>query len=136
MASTNDPVGSCSVFKELTNGNYLAVGKVYLCPAEAGKTTGTAKNFTSSNNSYACVVATSKGFPGLSKSNSTDNPLILERGLIGAPSFVVHLQDSTWSSNSPHADLSGNVFYIDGRAERKMKLETGADGAKGYVLEP
>ena len=136
VGSTNDPVNSCSVFKQLTNGNYLAVGKIYLCPSASAKTTGNEVHFTSSNNTYACVVASSKGFPGLTESDSAHNPLVLDSGLVGAPGFVVRLQNSTWAPNSSHGIRGGSVFYVDGHVEFKTKLETGKDGDRGYILEP
>jgi len=134
--SSNSSLTSSSVFLSLTNGNYLSVGRIYLCPQDEKRTCGTSSCFTSSNNSYACLVADSTGTKGLTEGESSDNPLILDRGLIGAPGYAINLTNATWSQTSPHKTYGGNIFYVGGHASFRRFFDTGSDGTNGFVVVP
>lgn len=143
IVTSNNGITSTSVFLSLTNGNYLMPGRIYLCPSENYPYTSNTKiasvgpgNFTSTNNSYACVVSNASGIHGLNESMSSDNPLILDRGLIGTPGSVIHLGNTHWNTDSPHKVDGGNIFYVGGHAAFRKNFDTGADGTNGYVLEP
>ena len=137
---TNKTLGSSnSVFAGLTNGNYLAIGKVYLCPSETGMSTGTSAGFGATNNAYACLGAdTAAG--ALTESASSDNPLIFDAGVgsSGSATMVNTLSGSTtkWIS-SPHNDTAGgNIFYVGGQAAFKKTFDVGTDGTNGCMKIP
>ena len=136
IVTAKNSVTSSSVFASLTNGNYLAIGKVYTCPQDTGKVTGSSSSFGPANNSYACVVSNSTGLHGLNESVSSDNPLIFDTGLKGAPGYVINLKDAKWDSGSSHKGGGGNIFFVGGQAAFRKVFDTGADGTNGFVILP
>ncbi len=137
IGASSNSVTSSSVFATLTNGCYLSIGKIYICPQDKGKVTGTSGLFGAANNSYACVVSNSSGLHGLSETNSSDNPLILDAHLKGAPGYVVNLTNAKWNSNASHGGGDGgNIFYVGGQAAFKKTFDTGTDGTDGFIVEP
>lgn len=141
MASSTNSLTSTSVFLSLTNGGYLQPGKIYVCPSDMKKKPFkkpffSSGSFTSSNNSYACVVADATGTNGMTEGASSDQPLIFDEGLIGAPGWVIGLTNAAWKTTSAHKGDGGNIFYVGGQAGWKKKLEVGGDGTNGYVVVP
>ena len=135
---TNKTLGSSnSVFAGLTNGNYLAISKGYLCPSDTGKTTGTSSSFTSANNSYACVGADAAG-GAITESSSSDNPLIFDAGIgTSATSISGYSANTTKWSSSPHGSTDGGcIFYVGGQAAFKKVFDCGTDGTNGVVKIP
>lgn len=100
------------------------------------KIAGSPGNFTTVNNSYAYVVADAAGTNGLSEAGSSDQPLIFDEGVIGAPGWVIGLTHAFWKSTSAHKGDGGYVFYVAGQAGFKKKFDTGSDGTNGYVVVP
>ncbi len=127
---------SSSVFLGLTNGHYLHVGSIYVCPLDRSRRPGTVNAFGISNNSYACSVADLTGRTGLTEAVTSDNPMVFDRGLAGAPGWIKNLTNATWLASSPHGTDGGNIFYADGRSGFKNFFDTGKDGTNGFVLEP
>ncbi|MCC7519198.1 MAG: type II secretion system protein [Verrucomicrobiae bacterium] len=133
-----------------TNGNYLAIGKIYVCPSDSGKTAGTAptaSGFTETNNSYAYVTSGSAvGDPGLSESSSSDQPLILDRDIGtskttststgSGEALLSTVSSNKWATISPHKGDGGNVFYVGGQAVFKKYLDCSTDGTNGYYRKP
>lgn len=135
------PTGIASAnttFAMLTNGNYLAIGKIYLCPSDTGKTTGWTLSFGAANCSYSCVNLDNKGGALFDDTNSWDNPLIFDAG-IGAAGVRVQslaISSAKWTT-SPHGGTSGgNIFYTGGQAAFKRVFDTGKDGTNGVVKIP
>ena len=130
---TNFTLGSAnSVFAGLTNGSYLAVGKVYLCPSDSGKSTGTSSSFGSANNSYGCV-GNDTGGGSLTESASSDQPLVFDAGIGGSAINVSAYRGNTskWVS-SPHNSVDGgSIFYVGGQASFKKVFDEGTDGTNG-----
>ncbi len=131
---------SNSVFAGLTNGSYLAIGKVYLCPSDSGKSTGTLSGFNATNCSYACIGADT-GTGAMSESASSDQPLIFDGGIgsSGSATMINTLgtaQTTKWVS-SPHNSVDGgSIFYVGGQAAFKKTFDVGADGTNGCIKIP
>lgn len=131
---------SMRVFMQLaTNGNYLAIGKIYNCPSDSGKSAGTAPTatgFTSTNCSYECGVASDS--LGISESASSDTPVVFDRGVgnsasnpTTAPSDGAAfgtISSNKWLTTSPHKGDGGNIFYLGGQAQFKKNFDCGSDG--------
>jgi prepilin-type N-terminal cleavage/methylation domain-containing protein len=134
---------SMRVFAQLaTNGNYLAIGKIYVCPSDSGKTSGTAPTaagFTSSNCSYDCGVASDSA--GISEGASSDTPVVFDRGVgnsTTSPTAVpsdgatfASIASNKWctsSALSTHKGDGGNIFYLGGQAQFKKNFDCGSDG--------
>lgn len=146
LPGTND--NSNRVFCQLaTNGNYLAIGKIYNCPSDSGKTAGTAPTstgFTATNNSYECgVVSDTAGIP---ESASSDTPIVFDRGISTSPTSpttkasngatFLSLSSNKWttaSADSPHKGDGGNIFYLGGQAQFKKNFDTGSDGTNAIL---
>ena len=131
---------SMRVFMQLaTNGNYLAIGKIYNCPSDSGKSAGTAptaSGFTATNCSYECGVASDS--LGISESASSDTPVVFDRGVgnsasnpnaapADAAAFAT-ISSNKWLSASPHKGDGGNIFYLGGQAQFKKNFDCGSDG--------
>ena len=131
---------SNSVFAGLTNGAYLAIGKVYLCPSDSGKSTGTTTAFNATNNSCSCAC-NDTGTGALTESASSDQPLIFDAGIgsSGSTTAINTLgtaQTTKWIS-SPHNSVDGgSIFYVGGQAAFKKTFDTGSDGTNGVIKIP
>ncbi len=141
IVTSNNGITSTSVFLSLTNGGYLQPGKIYVCPSDKKKkpfkkTFFSSGSFTEANNSYACVVANATGTNGMTEAASSDQPLLFDEGLIGAPGYAINLTNATWSAASPHKTDGGNIFYVGGHAGWKKRFDTGSDGTNGFVVVP
>ena len=143
------PVANSSnaCFARLTNGNYLAIGKIYVCPSDTTRVTGALAVFGIENNSYSYILS-------LSEASPTDNPLILDAGLGSADtSSAAEIADfaaldyanggsNAWSllvptavaAGSPHRADGGNVMYVGGNAGFKRMLDCGIQGTNGNYL--
>jgi prepilin-type N-terminal cleavage/methylation domain-containing protein len=139
----------------LTNGSYLSISKIYICPSDVQsvKTTGQVGiAFGADNCSYAYIY-------GLTEANSADNPLIIDSGLGNArtPNIVLSANyqpltfvaagvgSNMWASSQPsvagtagstHKGDGGNVFYVGGQASFKKYLDCGSDGTAGTYTIP
>ena len=132
---------SFAVFGGLTNGNYLSIGRIYICPSDSGKVTGTSASFGLSNCSYACVVSDTAG-NGMNESASSDQPLIMDRGVststaagageAAATASIDSIKNDLWIVGAPHKADGGNIFYAGGQAGFKKKLDCGSDGTNGF----
>ncbi len=132
---------SMRVFAQLaTNGNYLAIGKIYVCPSDSGKTPGTAPTatgFTATNCSYDCGVASDT--TGIPESASSDTPVVFDRGVSGASltalpgdaATFATIASNKWCTTTAlttHKGDGGNIFYLGGQAQFKKNFDCGADG--------
>ncbi len=145
---------SNNAFAKLTNGNYLAIGKIYTCPSDAAKVVGSAATFGVDNNSYAYIDR-------LTESMSPNNPLILDAGVgaafgSGTPFATLNatlltpgggaalIYSNQWSQaisvpgtmGSPHKGDGGNVFYVGGHASWKKFVDCDGDGTNGIYIIP
>jgi prepilin-type N-terminal cleavage/methylation domain-containing protein len=131
---------SSGMFMLITN--YMPLGKIYNCPSDStastppsvGTLSGSASAETS--NSFCGVTADTTGITGLKESHSTDNPLILDRGIVTANTKLSDKTNTTWASTSPHKGAGGNIFYIGGQVGFKPKFPGGNDGTNGFILIP
>jgi prepilin-type N-terminal cleavage/methylation domain-containing protein len=137
---------SNAIFASLTNGNYLAIGKIYVCPSEPTgfKSAGTS-TLSSQNNSYAFVA-------GLTEASQDVNPLVLDNGVasvigggtvLSGATITSGLQNFVWAntvstvangSGSPHLNAGGNIFYVGGQAGFKRQFDTGTAGGSQGTL--
>lgn len=140
---------SMKVFAILaTNGNYLAIGKIYNCPSDSGKTAGTAPTstgFTETNCSYECGVASGNAgdYTGVSEAASSDTPIVFDRGLgnnkdnptaaASANSDYWTISSNKWWASSPHKTDGGNIFYLGGQAQFKKNFDCGTDGTNARL---
>ncbi|MFZ4695235.1 MAG: type II secretion system protein [Verrucomicrobiia bacterium] len=146
-------VSSMACFSQLSNGNYLAVGKIFICGSDSGRTPGSGSSFTVTNCSYSFIS-------GVTEASSSDNPLVMDAGLGNATTATTtplanaqpvagsggsaSANSNVWSSTkssgatagSPHGGDGGNVFYVGGQAGFKKRLDTGADGTNGTYVIP
>ena len=135
-----------SVFALLTNGGYLQPGKIYICPSDSGRTTPTTVSFATTSNvlSYATVVESVTA--GLTEGNSSEQPLIMDRGVASATgttagegistSTINAMTNAPWVAAAPHKVDGGNIFFIGGHAGWKKKLDCGNDGTNGTYRPP
>ena len=134
---TNKNNSSNSAFAVLTNGNYLSIGKVYLCPDDLGKSAGSEARFDASNCSYSCVVGDSAG-GAMNEGMGVDNPLIFDAGMGTNDTRVEALAKASaqWIA-SPHGQtVGGNIFYLGGRASFEKFFKCGTDGTNGVLKIP
>jgi prepilin-type N-terminal cleavage/methylation domain-containing protein len=126
---------STAGFSLLTNGNYLAIGKIYNCPSDSGAKVGT--DFTACSNSYSYVTADNAGSTALSESDASSQPLILDKGIAAGTAVSNAGNASVWvAANSNHKADGGNVFYIGGQAKFVKNLTNDfGGGERGYVLK-
>lgn len=134
------PPTSTSVFHSLTN-IYLQPDKAYVCFKDPAKSPFLDGHLTSTNNSYACVVSNTTGIQGITWFVDPDTPLVLDRGLIGAPGYIGTLISNRWSTASPHGTDGGNVFHVGGHASFKRVLDQyiqseTTNWMDGFILEP
>jgi prepilin-type N-terminal cleavage/methylation domain-containing protein len=100
----------------VTNGTYMQVDRVFICPSDTVRAAGTypypnaalADAFTSANNSYSYVG-------GLNEAVSTDTPLVLDRGLSNsesatAPARTTAAANLTSIGAVGGAGISGNAW--------------------------
>lgn len=99
-------------FLILTNGNYLAPGRIYTCPSDNRSVRDA---FVSPNLSYAYVA-------GLGQT-STNWPLLMDRGIEFTKKSqpAVEILGRGWAEDSPH-QTGGNVLFVDGHAEFMKRL--------------
>jgi prepilin-type N-terminal cleavage/methylation domain-containing protein len=138
-----------SAFASLTNGNYLALGKIYICPSDdqAIKHSGSTTSFDANNNSFAYIW-------GLTEANLPDNPLIMDSGVsttsgvnnptLQASAPLNTITGFTWSitrslagaPGSSHRGDGGNIFYVGGQAGFHRSVEVGLDCTVGSYETP
>jgi prepilin-type N-terminal cleavage/methylation domain-containing protein len=139
-ATTNS---SSMIFMGLTNGGYLSISKIYICPSSKDKTpdpTGTPP-LDKDHNSYACVGADQDGTSPFKESASTDTPLIFDKnisdGSTAAPNGALStVKDKKWTTGASHKTDGGNIFYVGGQVGFKKTFDCGADGTNGYFFIP
>jgi len=139
---------SNSVFAQLTNGNYLTIGAIYVCRSDSGRKAGSSgvNEFTGDHNSYCTVINDNSAYWGLPENSAHDQPLLFDRGLgtspcVSSPSpspaaTISSLNSNLWSKASAHKGEGGNIFYVGGSVIFKRFLDTGADGTNGYMMVP
>jgi prepilin-type N-terminal cleavage/methylation domain-containing protein len=127
------------IFMSLTNGGYLSISKIYICPSSKDATpdpSGTPP-LDATHNSYACNGADADGTSPLKESASTDTPLIFDKGLGSAnAAFTTLLTSNKWTSSSSHKTDGGNIFYVGGQVGFKKTFDYGADGTNGFMFVP
>lgn len=128
-------------FALLTNGGYVPIGKIYLCPsASPAKTSGSAASFLAANNSYACTVATASA--GLAESVSSDQPLIFDENVVDVAGTAIANAGTTKSATNGHWTAAihkgggGLIFFSGGNAAFKKTFDTGVDGTNGLIMLP
>ena len=126
---------AADAFSALTNGNYMAIGKIYNCPSDSTKNSGSSFGAGGQSNSY-CY------FAGITEANSSQQPLVLDKGLSGLGATPANwiFQTNTaancaWSV-SPHSRTDGgNVFFVGGHAKFVKNLTSEVDSTvTGTVL--
>ena len=130
------------VFAQLTNGSYLAIGKIYLCPSASGKTTGTAAAFAAANNTYSCMVMSAGA--GLSETVSSDQPVIFDQDICVTNTTTLATDGATalsitggkWNTTGSHKNDGGNIFYGGGQCGFKKTWDTGNEGTQGILRIP
>ncbi len=131
-------------FSNLTNGGYLAIGKIYICPSDSSAKVGTDFSATGGcSNSYSYCSADAAGLIPLTEADSSTTPLILDKGLGcqgAATSNIMAGANSTWGSNSKvtnHKTDGGNVFFIGGQAKFEKNITNDmTPGDRGFTLTP
>jgi len=128
--------------------NYLAAGRIYICPSDDRQSVPTASSFATTANvlSYACAVGDANGTVGLTENNSSEQILIFDRGVRSAAGTVegastdhVSLFTNTaagWLATSPHKGEGGNIFFVGGHVVWKRRLDGGLDGSNGFLRTP
>jgi prepilin-type processing-associated H-X9-DG protein len=124
-------------FALLTN-QYMAPGKVYNCASDRSARSGA--TFEECTNSYCYVTLSEDGRRPLSESESSSQPLILDKGLEGNLGLPVtsrlHSKFSTAGTN-PHYGEGANVYFVGGHVKWITKLLPEiSDGTNGYILRP
>lgn len=127
---------SNSAFAALTNGNYLRIDKLYLCPSDTGKTPGTATSFNTNNNSYGCVALDSAGGGLVEKTSDSSQPVIFDAGIGTANATIGSVNSNLWTA-SPHNQVDGgNIYYAGGHAGFKRTFDAGTLGTNGVIKLP
>jgi prepilin-type N-terminal cleavage/methylation domain-containing protein len=123
------------LFGSLTNGNYMPIGKVYICLSDSGKTPGVNGGaLTVANFSYAITTADATG-TGLKESASGDTPLIYDAGIGATGQTLDANKTKTWTK-SPHGKTDGgNIFFVGGHVGWKRTFDCGVDGTNGYIVQ-
>jgi len=129
--------------------NYLAAGRIYICPSDNGQSVPTASSFATTADvlSYACAVGDVNGTVGLTENNSGEQILIFDRGVRSAAGTTegtsadhISLFTNTaagWvAPASPHRGDGGNIFFVGGHAAWKRRLDGGLDGSNGFLRTP
>ena len=133
--TTGATVKATVAFSQLTNGNYLAIGKIYNCPSDSGAKVGT--DFTTCSNSYSYVVADAAAGTALGESDASSQPLILDKGIAASTVVSNAGSASTWTlaAGSNHKTDGCNIFYIGGQAKFVKNLTNDfGGGERGVVL--
>ena len=125
-------------FSQLTNGNYLAIGKIYNCPSDSGAKVGV--DFTTCSNSYSYVVADATVLTPLTESDSSSCALIVDKGLVGTSAQAITNASTyvTWTvaNGSNHKADGGNVFFIGGQCKFTKNITNDYGGGEKGVCLP
>jgi len=129
------------VFGGLTN-TYLLCGKIYLCPSDTGKTSGSPANWDIANNSYSFVADLTEG-------SSSDNPMVLDDDVgtsttassadaTAKGNFATAAWSNQWSVISSHKGDGGNIFYVGGHSvwKRTAEAPVTAGATNGFYTVP
>lgn len=138
-------------FAQMTNGNYLQISKVFICPSDPSAVRSVDAGgavFSVNNNSYAYIM-------GLTESANTDEPLVMDAGVSSTAAFNAACAGNTllsgigasptpWSLSSsqngvvgsPHRQDGGNVFYVGGQAGFRKTLNLKAGQSAGTYVVP
>ena len=128
--STNTVAVATDAFAKLTNGNYLAVCKIYNCPSDSAKNSGTSFGTGGQSNSYCYVL-------GLTEANSTSNPLIMDKGMSASTFTLAGTNNVAWTSSNHRQTDGGSIFFIGGHAKFVKNLSAEVDmTTTGIVLPP
>ncbi len=125
---------SSACFAALTNGSYLAIGKIYNCPSDSSAKAGS--SFTTCTNSYSYVAAIANGGQGLTESAPSTQPLIMDFGITAATVVTsTGMVSSTWAATGNHKADGGNVFFVGGQAKFMKNITNDFGGGEtGVVL--
>ncbi len=124
---------STGCFSALTNGSYLAIGKIYNCPSDSSAKAGT--DFTTCSNSYSYVAADANGYTAITESAPSTQPLILDSGIAAGTVVSNAGSAAVWAATGNHKADGGNVFFVGGQAKFMKNLTNDFGGGElGVVL--
>ena len=133
------PTGATSsaIFTSLTNGGYLSLGSIFVCPSSTN-IVWISGPFNAAHNSYSCVTGSADGSVTLLDTASPDTPLIFDTGLEGVSNEypLSSANGKKWMPASNHEGDGGNVFCIGGSVAWKTKFDLIADGTNGFIMNP
>jgi prepilin-type processing-associated H-X9-DG protein len=123
-------------FELMAKEKYIAAGAMFVCPSD--RTARIGSFFTVCTNSYCYVTQTADGTGALSESESSSQPLVLDKSLDGTPNPSVESRTNSLfctSGTSPHRGEGGNVYFVGGHVKWLAQLAPEiSDGTNGFIL--